>query len=641
MKFTIKAKLVTTLSFFIVLIACLLGFAAIAWKQIEKATDEKEFILAVSGQITSARVAEKAYVKFYEESYINVFEETIRNAFRSLQDAKSENLVVLTGAVNKYQQTFALFLENHAQTAKSEKAMQDAVDNMLFLAQEFVREMRIVESALQAEGKDLQGADRALLEVARDAKELVLNLDRLIKDFRLTGNDRFLGAFKALVLDQEPAISLSFDIYVDMSSTPFAKEYAARIVDAVGRCKGMQEAISKTFFEEKKTRQEMDLLGEGIDSEAYTVKEAIHDSVAKLKNSTIMSIVIASIVGSILAMVGGILMSGSITRPLRQTIALLQDIAQGEGDLTKRLTTKSQDEIGELASWFNNFIEKIQKIVRNISEETGHLVKASEDMSTASKVLEKDAGVLTGAAEHITNISEEFSNNLKNISQKTSEVDTFASNVATAIEEMDSSTIEVAKTCAREADIATQAAQEVNASKEVIDQLEQSSKEIGNVIELISGIASQTNLLALNATIEAASAGEAGKGFAVVANEVKELARQSAEATKQIESQIQFVQSNTAQAVTSIVKIAGVIQEVQSLASTIAASVEEQSATTKEIAHNMENVSNATKDLFTNVKQASSAAEKVSLDSQDMNATTLHSASQIGASAKISQDLAK
>ena len=144
-----------------------------------------------------------------------------------------------------------------------------------------------------------------------------------------------------------------------------------------------------------------------------------------------------------------------------------------------------------------------------------------------------------------------------------------------------------------------------------IGQLGSAADEIGKVIEVIQDIAEQTNLLALNATIEAARAGDAGKGFAVVATEVKELAKQTADATEDIRSRITGIQGSTQEVVHSIDEISKVIAEVNSVSTTIAAAVEEQSVTTKEIAKNVAQTSEAASTISTGVAESASASEEI------------------------------
>ena len=157
-------------------------------------------------------------------------------------------------------------------------------------------------------------------------------------------------------------------------------------------------------------------------------------------------------------------------------------------------------------------------------------------------------------------------------------------NVAAATEEMSASISEISINAQSAASIADEGVQAASAADRRINELGRSSSQIGEVIKVITSIAQQTNLLALNATIEAARAGEAGRGFAVVANEVKELAKQTAQATGSISQTIEKIQGDTGHAVESIQQISGIIDRIHEIQSSIATAVEEQTATTSEIA---------------------------------------------------------
>jgi methyl-accepting chemotaxis protein len=150
------------------------------------------------------------------------------------------------------------------------------------------------------------------------------------------------------------------------------------------------------------------------------------------------------------------------------------------------------------------------------------------------------------------------------------------------------------------------------ATDETVRKLGESSIDIGKVIKVIRSIAEQTNLLALNATIEAARAGEAGKGFAVVANEVKELAKATAEATEDIGRKIEAIQSETKGAVAAISRITGVIGQINDVSNTIAASVEEQTATTNEIGRNIGEAAKGAAEIASNVSAIATSARATS-----------------------------
>lgn len=309
-------------------------------------------------------------------------------------------------------------------------------------------------------------------------------------------------------------------------------------------------------------------------------------------------------------LVAAFLVGRSISRPVTACAAAVERLAKG--DLTAHVSIKRSDEVGLLADSVNTCIQNLRKMVEEIKH-------TSEALTEASGVLTETANQQAAGAEE-TNVQahtvaaagEQLANNSKMMSSSANEITQSATTVSTALEEMSSSIHEVARNCAQESEIARKADQQARQTRDLMVKLDDSARQIGKIVELINRIAEQTNLLALNATIEAASAGEAGRGFAVVANEVKELARQSAAATEDIRRQVTLIQDNTANSMEAIDEVAGVIEQVSQIATTIAAAVEEQSATTSEIVRSLHGVTSSTKTLSENVKSASGGAAEVS-----------------------------
>src|SRR5208282_2891937 len=265
--------------------------------------------------------------------------------------------------------------------------------------------------------------------------------------------------------------------------------------------------------------------------------------------------------------------AGSILRRLRGMVDRVKDVAEGKGDLTKRIEAGSDDEIGELAGWFNLFMDQLQEMIRAIAETAAQVAASSEELSATS--------------QQITANSEETTAQAGVVSEAGGQVNVNLQTVASGAEEMNATIGEIAKNATEAARVAGEAVESAESANQTVGRLGDSSGEIGKVIEVITSIAQQTNLLALNATIEAARAGEAGKGFAVVANEVKELAKQTAKATEEIKQKIGVIRENTGGAVQAIGGIKGVIDKISHISTEIATAVEEQSATTSEMARNV------------------------------------------------------
>ncbi len=357
------------------------------------------------------------------------------------------------------------------------------------------------------------------------------------------------------------------------------------------------------------------LIGEIDEAEAFAAIYGLRNAIL------LIAIIIALAVGIV-----GFFTAKSISNPINKVVDMVKDMAQGEGDLTVRLEMDTKDELGDLAKWFNTFVEKLQDMIQKVKSSSEQIGNASGEITSASEEL------ATGAEEQQAQLGE----------------------VATSIEQMSAMILEASKNAGETKQNAMQTTDAANkGQKNVSDTisgmegvagivgdasnqiggLEKRSSEIGEVIQVIDDIADQTNLLALNANIEAARAGEAGRGFAVVADEVRKLAERTVTATGDIGEQIQQIQSDVGEAVEAMSKIttetangqelAGqsgealnsiveMIARVDEAVAQIAAGADEQSSGAEEISKNVESVSTVS-------KQAASSSQELSASAQQLN----------------------
>ncbi|WP_433367236.1 methyl-accepting chemotaxis protein [Actinoplanes sp. CA-142083] len=274
-------------------------------------------------------------------------------------------------------------------------------------------------------------------------------------------------------------------------------------------------------------------------------------------------------VAVLIAGIAAFLLARTIVRPIERLRDRMAEIADGDGDLTQRVTVTREDEAGQLAGAFNRFVEKVAVTIRGIAESTGKLTSAAQELNAVSAQLQSGAANASDRALNARSASEQVNAGVQSI--------------AAGAEQMSASITEISSNATQAAQVAAQAMSVAERTNGQVAELGSASAEVGEVVRLITTIAEQTNLLALNATIEAARAGDMGKGFAVVAGEVKELAQQTAQATEQITARIGAIQSSSAQAAAAIGEIAQVITQIGDYTTTIASAVEEQTATTGEM----------------------------------------------------------
>jgi methyl-accepting chemotaxis protein len=303
--------------------------------------------------------------------------------------------------------------------------------------------------------------------------------------------------------------------------------------------------------------------------------------------------------------------------PLVATTDTIRLLAQG--DLGHSLEVGGEDEIGELAANVNAMAASLREVIVGLRRDSETIGRSASGMDQESDRLAEDTHVMVEVATTVSAASEELSASMSGISDSANGVFSMLTSVSTAIEEMNTAIAEIAKSSQRGARVAAQADQQAKRTAEIMEDLRSASGEIGKVLGVISDIADQTNLLALNATIEAASAGEAGKGFAVVANEVKELARQTAQATEEIGGQIEGMRKSSEMAAEAIGSISSVISEVNEVSQTIASAVEEQSATMAEISTAGGAASRAAEEISHQVLEGAQGTLEISSNIQKVN----------------------
>ena len=303
---------------------------------------------------------------------------------------------------------------------------------------------------------------------------------------------------------------------------------------------------------------------------------------------------------SVIAILTIVLISASIviliTRNINTMLVSLKDIAQGEGDLTKRITQDSKDEIGDLIHWFNLFMDKLHESINEVVKSIAPLATVSDDLGTMTTKTSEITDEQSRATDEVTRSVDEMFSSVQNVAQN-------ASSAADAAKEADAEAKAGRSVVTQSVESINDLAGEVERAANVISKLEADTENVGTILDVIKGIAEQTNLLALNAAIEAARAGEQGRGFAVVADEVRTLASRTQDSTQEIQRVIEELQ-------TAAQSAAEVMSHSQEQAK---ASVEQAAKTDASLATITEKVGSITQ-MNTEIASATGEQEKVSND---------------------------
>ncbi|PSU49426.1 chemotaxis protein [Photobacterium frigidiphilum] len=308
-------------------------------------------------------------------------------------------------------------------------------------------------------------------------------------------------------------------------------------------------------------------------------------------------------------------------RPVQNMVETLNDIADGEGDLTRRLEVNGHDEIAQLGNAFNRFATKLQNIIRQVSTVTDQVSGAASNINNQTASLTRQLQEHNNETEQVVTAVTEMSSAASEVAMNANEVSSATSDASqdsiVAQQRVDTSVISISALV-----------EEVDQAAQHIHSLNQQSQKIDNVLKVIGEIAEQTNLLALNAAIEAARAGEQGRGFAVVADEVRGLASRTQSSTKEIKEMLDELHRLVAQAVTSmdhsqstcteavdaanlitdsLSSVTGAVESINDMTSQIATAATEQSSVTDEINRNMVSI----QDIVTDLIHSSSDSEKI------------------------------
>lgn len=473
----------------------------------------------------------------------------------------------------------------------------------------------------------IAGAQVALMQMGIGFKDVELarsasDLDGIVATLQAKANSAVQGLDRPIQLAMKPdvlkATQANLKRYADAIAS-FAKigraDLRGETVDETAR-NAMAKSAADIATDAEAT------INTSVKNANYFTNEATTAVKLHVDDATETGLIIGGV--TLLIMIASVVyLLANIKRPLASLVRALQRMADGDFSSSIAEATR-RDEIGAVGLAVEAIKVKAElkaaeegaakrEIDRLSAEERSAAMRAMADSFEASvggivNALFTSTSTLQSTATALTKTAADTSGQSTTVAAAAREASTNVTMVATAAEELGASVSEIGRQVEGSSKLASAAVDQATETASLVQALSQGAAKIGEVVGLISGIASQTNLLALNATIEAARAGESGRGFAVVAAEVKELASQTAQATEEISRQIAEIQSATGQAVTAIDGITSRVQEMSTAATTIASAVEEQGAATQEIVRSVAQAAVGTNEVTANISGVAHAA---------------------------------
>jgi|GEM_PF-910066 len=492
----------------------------------------------------------------------------------------------------------------------------------------FAQYVRTTEISIDEQGQNQKEELKRLVAVntsmlGRSCSNFIYNFDRDAIVNTLKSALQFPGIIAIQVVDEtnDPLFAAWNDpepVIGEVLPADFKKEERLSLA-ADSQYKGGKVGSVRVYYTEDILQKRIDASKEKTTAEIGGFRENIDSRVA---DAVWMQVIAIAVTVLLLILSIVLCINLVVIRPVKALTAMVVDLAEGEGDLTKRLEIKAHDEIGGLAAKFNVFILRMQELVKSVAGNTRILKDSAKEMLAVADTLASGAQDMSRQSGSVVLGAETMSSNMTGIAAASEQASANVAMVAAAVEEMNTTVHEIAQTCARARLVTEKAVESTTSAGSQIDLLGRAAQDISKVTEVITEISEQTNLLALNATIEAARAGERGRGFAVVANEIKELAKQTAAATFDIKSKIEGIQDTTAATVSEIGGIAEVIRNVNDLVTSIAAAVEEQSVTSREISENVSQAALGIEEVNSQVNSHSTISGEIAGAIADIDRTT-------------------
>ncbi|HEX4881085.1 MAG TPA: methyl-accepting chemotaxis protein [Porticoccaceae bacterium] len=630
-KITIKARLIIG---FALLLAVALASAGIGYRMLESVVGnirKTNEIGNISLTIADARAEEKNYILGGDEDAIPEVTDlldTAREDIRVIRETYpapeiQELMDEFLALIDRYQTEFERYVEideqNKAQVEAMESAGEEGSQAVTLARDDKLEALRklladggsteaaavgasetgianhIIDWLLQARIDEKSYLADPAPNRAELIKSSLANIDEEALTLKKNSKDPASGELADLVIAQNAIYRAAFEKYV----TGAAEQIAIR-----GRLADLAA--------------EVDALSA---SSSASQRQQLHNESATAEILLLISAAVATGVSILLAGV----MVWFIVKPLQRVIAAMRDVAEGEGDLTRRLPAEGRDELSQLGRAFNAFSEKMRAVIGQVAEDVHHLSEAGQQLEAASSQSAEAIDRQRGETELVATAMVQMVATVQEVSANVAQT-------AGAADEADAQAGDGRRVVERTIHQINALGEQIEHVSTTIAGLEQDSAAIGAVLNIIRGVAEQTNLLALNAAIEAARAGEHGRGFAVVADEVRSLAHRTRQSTEEIKSTIEKLQVATRQAVEVMDRsreqsraavdhaaqsgealsfIAQAVGRINDMSTQISAAAEQQHRTAEEVNRNVVSIADLASQTAGGAEQTTAASREV------------------------------